>query len=124
MIWWKYQQLRLGTVKTRLAVVEKLAETFDEKAVSLLILALDDKNAEVRCVAAKSLVRYNDRRAVEPLIKRLGDPEPVTRAAAAETLGRLGDPSAVNPLAGALRAIVAQRLIPSGSTKGSSPTSF
>jgi HEAT repeat protein len=46
MIWWKYQQLRLGSLKTRLAVVEKLAETFDEKAVSLLILALDDKNSE------------------------------------------------------------------------------
>ena len=103
MIWWKYQQLRLGSLKTRLAVVEKLAETFDEKAVSLLILALDDKHAEVRCVAAKALVRYHDRRAVEPLIHVLSDTEPLARAAAAETLGRLGDPLAVNPLAAVLR---------------------
>ena len=103
MIWWKYQQLRLGSLKNRLAVVEKLAETFDEKAVSLLILALDDKNAEVRCLGAKSLVRYNDRRAVVPLIKLLKDSEPLSRAAAAETLGRLGDPQAANPLTVVLR---------------------
>jgi HEAT repeat protein len=103
MIWWKYQQLRLGTVKTRLAVVEKLAETFDEKAVNLLILALDDKHSDVRCVAAKALVRYHDRRAVEPLVNLLQDSEPLARAAAAETLGRLGDPLAINPLAGVLR---------------------
>jgi HEAT repeat protein len=103
MLWWKYQKLRLGSAKTRLAVVEELADTFDEKAVNLLILALDDKVAEVRSVAAKTLVRYHDRRAVDPLIKRLNDSEPLTRAAAAETLGRLGDPQAVHPLMALLR---------------------
>ena len=103
MLWWKYQKLRLGTMKTRLAVVEELADSFDEKAVSLLILALGDKNAEVRCVAARALVRYQDRRAVEPLISLLNDQEPLTRASAAETLGRLGDPQAVHPLSVLLR---------------------
>jgi HEAT repeat protein len=103
MLWWKHQQLRLGGPKTRLAVVEKLAEAYDTNVVGSLIFALNDKEAEVRCAAAKALMRYQDRRAVEPLIQVLRDPVPLARAAAAETLGRLGDPQAVNPLAGLLR---------------------
>lgn len=103
MLWWKYQKLRMGSAKARLAVVEELAETFDEKSVNLLVLALDDQHAGVRCGAAKALVRYHDQRAVEPLIKLLGDTEPLARAAAAETLGRLGNPLAMSPLTAVLR---------------------
>ena len=105
MMWWKYQQLRLFSAKTRLAVVERLTETFDENAVGPLVFALNDKTAEVRCAAAKALLRYHDRRAVEPLIKVLQDSEPLARAAAADTLGRLGDPLAINPLVAVLRDV-------------------
>jgi HEAT repeat protein len=103
MLWWTYQQLRMGSAKSRLAVVEKLAASHDEEAVGPLIFALKDKDATVRCLSAKTLTRYRDRRAVEPLIVLLRDPDPLARAAAAESLGHLDDPVAVNPLVGLLR---------------------
>jgi HEAT repeat protein len=103
MLWWKYQQLRIGSAKSRLSVVERLAISGDESAVGPLIFALKDKDTAVRCTAAKALMPFHDRRAVEPLIKLLRDTEPLARAAAAETLGQLGDPLAVNHLVGFLR---------------------
>jgi HEAT repeat protein len=103
MLWWTYQQLRMGSARSRLAVVQKLAISGDEAAVGPLLFALKDKDAGVRCAAAKALMRFHDRRAVEPLIKMLRDTEPLARAAAAETLGQLGDPVAVNHLVGFLR---------------------
>ena len=93
----------MGNPKSRLTVVEKLVASGDEEAVGPLIFALNDKDAGVRCAAAKALMRYHDRRAVEPLIKMLRDTTPLARAAAAETLGHLGDPVAVNHLVGFLR---------------------
>ena len=103
MLWWTYQQLRMGSAKSRLAVVEKLATSHDEETVGPLIFALKDKVASVRCLAAKALMRFCDRRAVEPLIVMLRDPDSLARAAAAESLGRLDDPVAVNQLVGLLR---------------------
>jgi HEAT repeat protein len=103
MLWWTYQQLRVSSAKTRLAVVQKLAENRDPDAAGPLIFALNDKEAEVRCAAATALMKFDDRRAVEPLIKMLQEPIPASRAAAAETLGHLGDPVAVNNLVGLLR---------------------
>ncbi|MGA2244332.1 MAG: HEAT repeat domain-containing protein [Verrucomicrobiota bacterium] len=103
MLWWKYQQLRMGNAKSRLAVVEQLAITSDDGAVGPLIFALKDKEPNIRSAAAKALMRFQDRRAVEPLVKMLRDTAPVARAAAAETLGHLGDPVAVNHLVGFLR---------------------
>ena len=103
MLWWTYQQLRMGRAKSRLAVVEKLAASHDEETVGPLIFALKDKDATVRCLSAKALMRYHDRRAVEPLIVLLRDPDPLARAAAAGSLGHLDDPVAVNPLVGLLR---------------------
>ena len=103
MLWWTYQQLRVSSAKTRLAVVQKLADSGDPDAVGPLIFSLKDKEASVRCAAAKALMRCQDRRAVEPLIQMLRDTVPLARAAAAETLGHLGDPLAVNHLVGFLR---------------------
>ena len=103
MLWWIYQQLRVSSVKTRLAVVLKLAENGEPDSVGPLIFALKDKEAGVRCAAAKGLMRCQDRRAVEPLIQMLRDTVPLARAAAAESLGHLGDPLAVNQLVGLLR---------------------
>ncbi len=103
MLWWTYQQLRVSSAKTRLAVVQKLVDNRDPDAAGPLIFALQDKDAEVRCAAAKALRQFSDRRAVEPLIVLLRDTESSVRAVAAETLGHLGDPVAVNHLVGFLR---------------------
>ncbi|HTB85826.1 MAG TPA: HEAT repeat domain-containing protein [Candidatus Sulfotelmatobacter sp.] len=103
MLWWTYQQLRMGKPDDRIAVIEKLVTEDDPESVGPLIFALKDKDAGVRCVAAKSLRPFNDRKAVEPLIVLLRDPVPLARAAAAETLSHLGDPGAVNNLVGLLR---------------------
>lgn len=103
MLWWTYQQLRMGNAKKRMSVIVSLINSGDDEAVGPLIFALKDKDAGIRCAAAKALMRFQDRRAVEPLLKMLRDTEPVARAAAAETLGQLGDPVAVNHLVGFLR---------------------
>jgi len=86
-----------------MAVIEQLAQSGDEDAVGPLIFALKDKDAGVRCAAAKALMKFQDRRAVEPLIQMLRDAEALARAAAAEALGQLNDPLAVNQLVGLLR---------------------
>ena len=103
MLWWTYQQLRVSSAKTRLAVVQKLELNRDQDAVGPLIFALKDKDAEVRSAAAKALMHFADRRAVAPLIEMLHDSAPTVRAAVAETLGHLEDPVAVNHLVGFLR---------------------
>lgn len=98
MLWWKYQQLRMGNRSSRLAVVQELAASDNDAAVGPLIFALKDRHPAVRCAAARGLFRYRDRTAVSPLIERLKDPAPEVRAAVAETLGHMGDPVAVNPM--------------------------
>lgn len=105
MSWWTIQQLRIGSPKNRLSVVEKLSQEYDSDAVKPLIFALKDKSPDVRCSAAKGLLRYNDISAVEPLIEVLKDTEPLARASAAETLGRLGDPKAITALVQLLRDV-------------------
>lgn len=103
MSWWTYQQLRIGSPKNRLAVVEKLSLEYDQNAVGPLIFALKDKSPDVRCTAARALLRYDDAKAVEPLIAILRDQVPLARAAAAETLGRLRDSKAMPALVALLR---------------------
>ncbi len=105
MLWWTYQQLRVSNPKTRLATVEKLAQSEHSDSVEPLLFALKDGEAEVRSAAARGLGRFRDRRAVEPLIQALRDPALVARAAAAEALGQLGDSQAVNWLVRLLRDI-------------------
>jgi len=103
MQWWTYQQLRASSAKTRLAVVEKLAQIDSPDSVGPLIFAIKDEDAGVRSAAARALGRFQDRRAVEPLIQMLRDLVPPVRAAAVETLGKLGDRQAVDWLVEILR---------------------
>ena len=103
MQWWTYQQLRASNAATRLAVVEKLAQSDSSDYVGPLLFAIKDVDTAVRCAAARALGRFRDRRATEPLIQMLRDAIPLARGAAAETLGRLGDPQAMNWLVAALR---------------------
>ena len=103
MLWWTYQQLRVNNPKTRLATVEKLANSEHSDSVEPLLFALKDGETDVRSAAARGLGRFQDRRAVEPLMQMLRDPAPLARAAAAEALGQLGDAQAVGWLVRLLR---------------------
>ena len=103
MLWWTHQKLRASNPQARLAVVQQLAFEGEAKSVGLLLLVLKDKDADVRCAAAKALVAFKDRRAAGPLIEMLKDIEPLARAAAAESLGRLGEPLAIDRLVPLLR---------------------
>jgi HEAT repeat protein/CheY-like chemotaxis protein len=103
MQWWTYQQLRASNAKTRLAVIEKLAQSDSADSVGPLLFAIKDEDAIVRSAAARALGRLQDRRAVEPLIQMLRDVIPPVRAMAAEALGKLGDRQAVDWLVALLR---------------------
>jgi HEAT repeat protein/CheY-like chemotaxis protein len=103
MLWWTYQQLRVSNPKTRLATVEKLAQSEHSDSVEPLLFALKDGDAAVRSTAARGLGRFQDRRAAGPLKQMLRDPAPLARAAAAEALGQLGDSQAVSWLVHSLR---------------------
>ena len=105
MLWWTYQQLRSSNLKTRLAVITKLAEFRQPDSVEPLLFALKDKETEIRSAAALALGQFQDKRVVEPLIKMLRDPVPLARATAAEALGQLREPSAVSWLVGLLRDV-------------------
>jgi HEAT repeat protein len=103
MLWWTYQQLRVSSLKTRLAVVEKLAQTENSDSVDPLIFALKDKESVVRIAAVNALGHRQSRQAVEPIMQLLRDPVPTVRMTAVEALGHIGDPVAVNWLVGLLR---------------------
>jgi HEAT repeat protein len=103
MLWWTYQQLRAWNPKTRLAAVEKIAQTDHVDSIEALIFALKDKKVEVRCAAARALGKFGNVKAVEPLMQMLRDPVAEARMLAAEILGQLGDLRAVNELVNLLR---------------------
>lgn len=56
-----------------------------------LILALKDKNPNVRMSATKALVRIGDPRAVEPLIAALNDKNEYVRKIVARELSKITD---------------------------------
>jgi HEAT repeat protein len=103
MLWWKYQQLRSGNMKTRLATIAQLAESKNKDSVKPLLFALKDKLGEVRGAAVLALGQFQDKQMVEPLIKMLGDPAPVVRATAAEVLSQLKETAAIPSLINLLR---------------------
>ncbi len=101
--WWTYQQLRSSNVKTRLAVIAKLAEFKNSDCVEPLLFALKDKSPEIRGAAALALGQFQDKRIAEPLIKMLSDPAPVVRSTTAEVLGLMKEQSATRWLVSLLR---------------------
>ncbi|MEJ0090927.1 MAG: HEAT repeat domain-containing protein [Limisphaerales bacterium] len=102
-LWWTYQQLRSSNLKTRLAVIAKLAEFKHSDSVEPLLFALKDKGPEIRSAAALALGQFEDNRIAEPLIKMLNDPSPLTRATVAEVLGQRKEQSATRWLVSLLR---------------------
>jgi len=124
-LWWTYQQLRSSNLKTRLAVIAKLAEFKHADCVEPLLFALKDKDPEIRSSAALALGEFSDKGVVEPLIKLLADPSPLARSTAAEVLGQLKEPSAIRWLVSLLRdpdATVQSRVIRSLKRLGWQPT--
>jgi HEAT repeat protein len=67
-------------------------------AVARAVIALKDKDAAKRALAAQQLATACDSRAVEPLIEALKDEDAQVRVAAVTTLGKLGDKSSVESL--------------------------
>jgi HEAT repeat protein len=113
-LWWTYQQLRSSNLKTRLAVIAKLAEFKHSDSVEPLLFALKDKEPEIRSAAALALGQFDDQRITEPLIKMLNDPAPLARATAAEVLGQLKNSNATRWLVSLLRdpdALVKSRAV-------------
>ncbi len=83
------------------AVLGKLK---DPGAFEVAIVALSDKQPNVRAYATQSLAELNDARAVTPLIAALRqDGNSSVRWRAAIALGKLGDPRAIGPLTAALK---------------------
>ena len=105
MLWWTYQQLRSGNLKTRLATIGKLAESQHADSVAPLLFALKDKTAEIRSAAALALGQFQDSRPVAPLIKLLCDPVPLVRATAVQALSQLKADNVSNELVGLLEDV-------------------
>ena len=72
-------------------------------AVEPLLLALADKDSQVREGAARALGQVADVRAVEPLIALLNNKKSELRQTAARALGQLGSQQAVTPLIALLK---------------------
>lgn len=87
--------------------IEKLNPDWRESkeaknAVPNFIMALKDKDSEIRKEAAYALGEIKDKRAVKPLIKALKDDHSGVRAYTAIALGKIKDKRAVEPLIDAL----------------------
>jgi len=80
----------------------KALSSIGKPAVDLLIVALNDKNADIRKNAAEALGEIKDTRAINPLIASLGDEDTNVRKNAAEALGKIGDIRAIEPLVASL----------------------
>jgi HEAT repeat protein len=94
--------LKLPDKSVRREAAKALAEIGAE-AVDLLLVALNDEDADVRIPAAVGLGTFGGGRALEPLLEILKkDPKNTVRMAAAESLGKLGLPGAIGPLKEAL----------------------
>ena len=83
----------------RLAACRILGHLRDEKAISDLLVALDEQNPQLTWEAAKSLILISSSEATQEVINILfAGKDPHNRVAAAYVLGLSGDSRAVEPL--------------------------
>lgn len=90
--------LREGDFGIRSEVVRSACQP-GRSLLSVLVVALDDPDDDIRCAAAAGLGASGDVRAVQPLLRQLRpfvpwDPNSRLRVAAARALGNLGSPEA------------------------------
>ncbi|MEH2420166.1 MAG: HEAT repeat domain-containing protein [Nostoc sp.] len=101
-----YQEINSDSAEVRAAVVgaiAKIAEEGTEKgAFNILVNALIDPSAIVRCEAAAALGSLTYRPAIPNLVELLHHPDWETRKAAALALMKIGDRTSLEPLQAAL----------------------
>ncbi|BAI61846.1 hypothetical protein MCP_1774 [Methanocella paludicola SANAE] len=66
--------------------IKALAKIGGDSVVGSILTAFNDRDAQVRCEAARAFKTIRNSRAIDPLKKLLRDEEPSVRACAAETL--------------------------------------
>lgn len=89
---------------SRRNAISALGRLGDERAVELLVSALQDEDKYLRREAAKALGELGFPNAVEPLIESLEDPEDYVQRNSITALGMLGDQRAIEPLRKLLEA--------------------
>jgi len=82
--------------------IDKLIKISNSESVGELVVALDDKNSDIRRVAAKMLGEIKDPISIHRLLGALRHEDPKTRRNAAGALGEIGDERAVPGLLNAL----------------------
>jgi HEAT repeat protein len=105
MLWFKKQLLRSGPVATRRQAVHALCRPalIPSATVTALFTALDDPDAEVRCVAMTGIGKSEDPRRAEAVRRMLADPDASVRNAAILAAKRLKDPALGSALAPVLQ---------------------
>jgi len=102
-------QYIMEVVEERKGEKEKIAEIItdvEERGKKHpLILALQDRDWNVRLGAAEALGKIRDVRAIDPLIQTLEDEDEDVRKSAAEALGNIGGTRAIEPLIQTLKDI-------------------
>ncbi|MDZ4171261.1 MAG: HEAT repeat domain-containing protein [Methanobacteriaceae archaeon] len=85
--------LKLGNDRERARAARKLGKIGDERAVPLLIKAMNDSDYFVPRAAASSLGKIGDIRAIKPLIQKLRSQDPELRYQSKWALINIGEPS-------------------------------
>jgi bilin biosynthesis protein len=101
-----YREINSDSESVRAAVMGAIAkiaqDSGEEMAFSVLINALDDTSATVRCEAAAVLGNLAYKPAVFRLVQLLENPDGETRKSAALSLMKIKDPGTIEPLQSAL----------------------
>lgn len=107
MLWFAKQQLKFRNVVTRRKAVHALCHrpVTDANVVDVLLTALGDPDAEVRCVAMTAIGKSDDSRRADAVRRMLADPDASVRNAAILATKRLRDPALASALSAVLQDI-------------------
>ncbi len=96
------QALRYNDFEVQTSAAQALGALGTE-GINELILALQDKDRDVRLGIIEALSVIRDQRAVPPLIELLNDTSSEVRWETAIALGEIGGPDVISPLKNALQ---------------------